>query len=227
MRNGWHKLPKARIDKYDYNDMLKAYVYLMDNEMVSIRELAFMFDLKFNEARCVISDIKQDSHSGTHSSHTKPSKNAGLRGDFTQRHTESTQQEDYTALLKQEEELKKKTTMCKFAQDDFTEFWKHYPKRKAKAVAEKAFNKIAEPRPGIDVLIAAIRVQKATVDWKKDNGQFIPLPATWLNQRRWEDEIDDPDVGNDSARKIELERIESLKQTEERERRELLGISHE
>ena len=23
---------------------------------------------------------------------------------------------------------------------------------------------------------------------KKDNGQFIPMPATWLNQKRWEDE---------------------------------------
>lgn len=22
----------------------------------------------------------------------------------------------------------------------------------------------------------------------KDNGQYIPYPSTWLNQRRWEDE---------------------------------------
>lgn len=25
-------------------------------------------------------------------------------------------------------------------------------------------------------------------DWLKDNGQYIPYPSTWLNQRRWEDE---------------------------------------
>ena len=25
-------------------------------------------------------------------------------------------------------------------------------------------------------------------EWKKDNGQFIPYPTSWLNQKRWEDE---------------------------------------
>ena len=30
---------------------------------------------------------------------------------------------------------------------------------------------------------------KQTEQWKKDNGKFIPYPATWLNQERWTDEI--------------------------------------
>jgi len=25
------------------------------------------------------------------------------------------------------------------------------------------------------------------VDWRKDSGQFIPHPATWLNAKGWED----------------------------------------
>ncbi len=29
---------------------------------------------------------------------------------------------------------------------------------------------------------------RGSKDWLKDNGQYIPYPSTWLNQRRWEDE---------------------------------------
>ena len=30
---------------------------------------------------------------------------------------------------------------------------------------------------------------KQTEQWKKDNGKYVPYPATWLNQERWTDEI--------------------------------------
>ena len=33
----------------------------------------------------------------------------------------------------------------------------------------------------------AIALAKQSHQWQKDNGDFIPLPATWLNQERWED----------------------------------------
>lgn len=29
---------------------------------------------------------------------------------------------------------------------------------------------------------------RGSKDWLKDNGQYIPYPSTWLNQKRWEDE---------------------------------------
>ena len=34
----------------------------------------------------------------------------------------------------------------------------------------------------------ALEVQKQSQQWRKDGGQYIPMPATWLNGRRWEDE---------------------------------------
>ena len=40
-------------------------------------------------------------------------------------------------------------------------------------------------------MIKAINNQRNTEKWMKDKGQFIPMPFTWLNQRRWEDEIKD------------------------------------
>ena len=69
----------------------------------------------------------------------------------------------------------------------FDLFWDAYPKKKSKQAAEKAFKKVKVP---VEVLMAAVERQKQSKDWLKDGGQFIPYPATWLNQGRWEDEVD-------------------------------------
>lgn len=70
----------------------------------------------------------------------------------------------------------------------FDDFWKAYPKKKAKADAEKAWNsKAVEGDKHIHAILSAIERQKQSTDWQKDNGKFIPFPATWLRGRRWED----------------------------------------
>ena len=77
--------------------------------------------------------------------------------------------------------------------EDFAKFWKAYPRKKDKANAEKAFKKV---KVSVDVLIDAIEKQKQTPDWNKENGKYIPYPATWLNGRRWEDEIEIKSIRN-------------------------------
>ena len=69
---------------------------------------------------------------------------------------------------------------------DFDVFWAAYPKKKAKADAIKAFKKVQAP---LETILSALQTQKKSDDWIKDNGQFIPYPATWLNGRRWEDDV--------------------------------------
>ena len=71
----------------------------------------------------------------------------------------------------------------------FDSFWSAYPKKKAKGDAEKAFNKIKPDAELLKTMLDAIDAQSRSPDWTKDGGQFIPFPATWLNQKRWEDEI--------------------------------------
>ena len=39
------------------------------------------------------------------------------------------------------------------------------------------------------MLIEAVRVVKKTEDWNRNNGQYIPLPSTWLHGEKWTDEI--------------------------------------
>lgn len=69
----------------------------------------------------------------------------------------------------------------------FEEFWKAYPKKKAKDDARKAFDKRKPTRALLDSMLSAIREQAQSHDWTKDAGQFIPYPATWLNTGRWQD----------------------------------------
>lgn len=68
---------------------------------------------------------------------------------------------------------------------DFEKFWSAYPRKEGKQKARAAFEKISVP---LDILLEAIERQKKTAQWCKDNGQFIPHPATWLNGKRWEDQ---------------------------------------
>ena len=70
---------------------------------------------------------------------------------------------------------------------EFTEFWDAYPKHQGKTVARAAFERVDVP---LQVLLDAIKVQKRSKQWTKDGGEFIPMPATWLNQKRWEDSMD-------------------------------------
>ena len=41
-----------------------------------------------------------------------------------------------------------------------------------------------------------MRKRAASFDWQKEGGRFVPQPATYLNQRRWEDESVPPPPPN-------------------------------
>jgi len=74
----------------------------------------------------------------------------------------------------------------------FQQFWAAYPKKKAKGQAEKTWSKIKPDEELTKLMVAKIEEAKLSKDWKKDGGQFIPYPSTWLNTKRWEDEEVEP-----------------------------------
>ena len=90
------------------------------------------------------------------------------------------------SIVKDNKESDKPLALSSAADEDFQKFWSAYPKKVGKQTAKKAFQKADVP---MDVLLTALDQQKQLAQWKKDGGQYIPNPATWLNQRRWEDEI--------------------------------------
>jgi hypothetical protein len=76
----------------------------------------------------------------------------------------------------------------------FEEFWKAYPKQRriGKGAAAKAWQKIKMDKDELlRLCLDAIKWQKLTEQWRRDNCQFVPHPTTYINQRRWEDEMPD------------------------------------
>ena len=75
-------------------------------------------------------------------------------------------------------------------QNGFNAFWVAYPKKKSKDDALKAWLKINPDEQLQQIIIdAVVLATTQDQDWMKDNGQYVPFPATYLNGKRWEDEI--------------------------------------
>lgn len=73
-------------------------------------------------------------------------------------------------------------------QGGFAAFWNLYPRKTGIGAAEKSWGKIA-PGPELCAqILASVRVHLTCDQWQKEDGKFIPLASTWLNQRRWRDD---------------------------------------
>jgi len=63
----------------------------------------------------------------------------------------------------------------------FAAFWDAYPKKQGKDAARRAW---ARKRPPIDLCMTAIGWQLNSKQWRDG---YVPNPATWINDGRWED----------------------------------------
>lgn len=88
-----------------------------------------------------------------------------------------------------DENREERETTAAPADDSFSRFWSAYPKKVAKAAARKAWDKLKPDEDLTATILSAIEAQKAGEQWRKNGGQFIPNPATWLNGERWNDEV--------------------------------------
>lgn len=75
---------------------------------------------------------------------------------------------------------------------EFERFWKLYPRKVGKDKAEKAWAKLKVDTALFNRMGTALAAWSKSPDWTKDGGQFIPHAATWLNGKRWEDELPAP-----------------------------------
>lgn len=87
------------------------------------------------------------------------------------------------AIKKQNKELNE------LQEKQFDKFWQAYPKKVSKKEAQKSWKKINPSLELFEKILKALEMVKQTEQWKKDNGKYVPYPATWLNQERWTDEI--------------------------------------
>lgn len=70
----------------------------------------------------------------------------------------------------------------------FADFWKVYPRKVGKDAAWKAWQK---RKPDVETtltVVAALAWQKQQDAWLREGGRYVPNPATWIHQGRWQDE---------------------------------------
>jgi len=89
-----------------------------------------------------------------------------------------------------EERKKKETAQASPSLAGFDSFWKAYPRKVGKPAAFKVYKRLTGDRTTIGPLniLTGLKRWMQTEQWQKEGGQFTPYPATFLNQRRWEDE---------------------------------------
>lgn len=72
----------------------------------------------------------------------------------------------------------------------FEAFWKAYPRKEKKQDAKKAFMKLKPSEDLFKAIMAGLENHKKSKQWTRDGGQYIPHPTSWLNGKRWEDELE-------------------------------------
>jgi hypothetical protein len=74
--------------------------------------------------------------------------------------------------------------------DPFNDFWKAYPRKVGKQAAAKAFQAAAKANTSHSAAIvaAAMAYGQSVAKWPKDRQEYVPHPATWLNQGRFDDD---------------------------------------
>lgn len=70
---------------------------------------------------------------------------------------------------------------------EFSAWWSRYPNKGNKPAALRAWRKLKPANGTIVAIMAGLDAAIHSEQWQREGGQFIPLPASWLNGRRWED----------------------------------------
>lgn len=69
----------------------------------------------------------------------------------------------------------------------FQKFWDYYPRHESKQAAIRAWDRLSPSADLINTMAKALMKQKQSKSWLEGIG--IPYASTWLNNRRWEDEV--------------------------------------
>lgn len=72
--------------------------------------------------------------------------------------------------------------------DWFEAFWTRYPRKDSKKRAFAAWCKLRPSRDTCRAMSAGLERAKRSRQWTKDNGEFIPMASTWINQQQWTDQ---------------------------------------
>jgi hypothetical protein len=87
-------------------------------------------------------------------------------------------------------EIKNKRLVQKTSPRGFEKFWESYPRKQKKKEALSAWNKLNCGNGMFDTIMQKLEQFKQSDSWTRDNGRYIPNPASWINGERWNDEVE-------------------------------------
>lgn len=87
---------------------------------------------------------------------------------------------------------KKKNKNTNMNKNIFVQFWSKYPRKEKKIKCQEWFENNEVSDEEFEKMLSSLSEFIKTEQWQ--NKKYIPLATTWLNQRRWEDEITCDDV---------------------------------
>lgn len=157
---------------YNARNTLKQLGYI-DFESNGIRATKYKINKLYDNTW--VQDITQHSTQGA----TQPTTQGTTQGSATLNKHKQNKTKQPPISPKGEEVVKR-----------FEQFWSAYPRKVGKGLAEKWFIKNKPSEQTLVRMIEAVETQKTSEQWLRQNGQFIPYPATWLNQERWRDTVD-------------------------------------
>ena len=121
-----------------------------------------------------------------YNSNTAEDDSTTTENNSTSRELEFSQERKVVYLI---EEYKDKNIKEEEDRSPFKLFYDAYPKKRKRIDAQKAFNEHHGAMPEMNSLLNILDRWKATDEWTKESGQYIPYPATWIRAHGWEDEI--------------------------------------
>lgn len=115
---------------------------------------------------------------------------------------------------KEEKKIRKSRTVESW--DDFQDFYRLYPHKKGKENARVMWSRLTEKEREL----AHAWLIRYIAYWKQKaiEKQFLPHPATWLHQKRWEDDLSDNIILSKPVQNIKEELEEEKKHKAEKER---------
>ena len=87
-------------------------------------------------------------------------------------------------------------------EERFEIFYKEYPRHLDKEKVKKWFLKNKPDEELFNLIMSKLNDYKKI--WENKDKQYIPYPSTWLNQKRWEDEIEIENK-DDGERKVKID----------------------
>lgn len=176
-------------EKGNLIDAVVAYASGLDYEamLTGNEKIAFRFLKGQIDRNSALSETRANARRGRQSEQNETNDNKTEQNETNENKTEETESNSTIENKKQKTKIENKKQ--KTNNSAFSAFWEAYPRHTNKQAALKAFAKIEPDAELLRVMLDAIARQQTCEQWTKDGGQFIPHPATWLNGRRWEDEI--------------------------------------